>query len=217
MSFITPTFRDLIRRVCPPWLQNGEAEKLLFAIAVQIDALGDAVTYAIAARFPGVYTMSSLATIGRERRIRRGALETDTAYAERLRRWLYDHQRRGGPYALLGQLHANFGADRDWPIVLQYRSGARYTLAPDGTVTRTVVPSANDPQWATWSLFYVTDKYTAADLPDLAIIPREWIAAHCFGSVKLLVTGGELWDYPNEYKWNQSGTWNTAPVASIGI
>jgi|GEM_PF-2869342 len=117
------TFRDTLREKCPPWLRQGTAEKVLYSIGVLIDGFADALTAGLKMRFPGYYSAESLPHIGRERRIRRGRNESDAVYAPRLIRWLADHQRRGGPYALLAQLHAHF-ADAPFAIELLYYPSA---------------------------------------------------------------------------------------------
>jgi len=200
------THRDTVRRSSPPWLQHGLAEKILYAITVQLDALGDGIVAGVKMRFPGVYSYESLGLIGRERRIRRGLYEPEANYAARLTRWWEDHSTRGGPYALLNQLWYHY-TPNTFPIHLVYRSGMRFIMAPDGTITRDVVSFTNTPQWSTWQLLFFTDD--AIDPVDVAIVPRDWIAAHVLGWIKVIPTGGELWNYPPEMLWNQSGTWNT--------
>lgn len=215
MSFLQVTlrtYRDKIRQISPPWLQLGQNEKILYAIAVQLDAAGDAITAAIKLRFPGVYTDESLPLIGRERRIRRGRSEAAEPYALRLRRWFEDHRRRGGPYALLAQLYAHYAPDT-FPIHLVYRSGMRFIMDSDGVVTRDYFPGADTLEWAHWRLIYFSDLFTPADAEDIVLIPREWIAAHIVGEVVVLPPGGELWNYPVEMLWDQTGTWDTADVS----
>jgi len=222
MSEPTPTFRDLIATLSPPWLRKRVAVRVLYSMAIQADAMGDALVAAVKLRLPGLYSAESLPMIGRDRRIRRGRLEVSDVYAGRLRRWLTDHRTRGGPYSLLAQLHAFFGAS-PFPIQLVYTSGARYTLATDGAVTRDLVSGATVKtlQWARWYLFYLTDSFppplSASDEDQLALIPREWIAAHCIGEIIVLQTGAELWNYPDGHVWNEPGTWNTAPVQRIKV
>ena len=219
MSGPTPTFRDRIRQLSPPWLQHGWAEKLLYSWGAQLDAFADTLIAGVKMRFPGLYSMESLSLIGRERRISRGLLENDATYAARLPRWLDDHRRRGGPYAMLAQLHAYYSPP--FHIELIYRSGRRYTMAPDGTVTRDDIvwnPDGNPAQWARWWLFLYTDDYlpplTAQQLADIRLIPTEWNAAHCFGTVVVFPTGAELWDFPNGHTWDESGVWDTPDVVS---
>ncbi len=207
------TFRDTLRRVTPPWLQNGLAQKILYAVAVQLDAGGDAIVAGVKIRFPGLYSDDSLPLIGRERRIRRGLSEPSSNYATRLTRWWSDHKVRGGAYALLQQLWYHYQPN-NFEIVLWYPSGARYLLAVDGTITRSL-PTTYLPvsQWAKWTLLYFSDEFTAEDEADLVLIPREWIAAHCFGEIIVMPTGAELWDYPPSETWNGAGTWNTADTS----
>lgn len=211
------TYRDRIRQISPPWLQNGLAEKILYALGLHVDGFGDALVAGVKLRFPGFYSDESLPYIGRERRIRRGRTESNANYAVRLTRWLVDHQRRGGPYALLAQLHAHY-APNNFPIELVYQSGRRYSMNIDGQVTRDDIvwfPDAQTTKWARWWLFYLTDQFgtpTAAEVEDLKLIPREWNAAHCFGYVVLFPSGGELIDYPPGHLIDEPGTINTTVV-----
>jgi hypothetical protein len=137
---------------------------LLFAIGVHVDAFADALVAGVKQRFPGMYSPDALALLGRERRIRRGRNETDVVYASRLLRWLGDHRWRGGPYALLAQLHAYFAPD-NFPIDLLYYPTAllgpgvarRYSMGADGVVERDSVPWIPDDDsahWARWWLIY---------------------------------------------------------------
>lgn len=204
------TFRDTMWRSVPPWLKIGTAQRFLYAIAVQLDAAGDAIVAGVKMRFPGLYSSDSLPQIGAERRIRRGLAESDENYTARLVRWFTDHRRRGGPYSLLTQLWFHY-APNNFPIALWYRSGTRYTLAVDGTITRDLPPTLpNFPDWAQWSLLYFSDSFTSDDADDLVLIPRDWIAAHCFGEIIIMPTGAELWDYPPSEPWNGPGPWDTA-------
>lgn len=230
MSGETPTreqltFRDTMRSLCPPWLQNGLAEKILYSIGVHCDAFGDAVVAGVKQRFPGLYSFDSLVKLGRERRIERGLHETDGAYAERLTKWLRDHRRRGGPYALLAQIYLHYKPNT-FPIDLVYVAGsARFHMAPDGTVARDLVswsPDSDTSKWARWWLFYYTDLWasvepTEAELQDLRLVPRAWNAAHCFGYIVLFPpTVTELWNWPVGHTWNEAGTWNvTGSVVRI--
>ncbi len=229
------TFRDTVRSASPPWLKNGRAEKILYAVAIQLDALGEALVAGVKIRFPNLYSAESLPLIGRERRIRRGRLESDATYATRLLRWLDDHRHRGGPYALLAQLHAHY-APASFAITLIYYSGRRFTMAVDGSVVRDEVvwhPDGNAAKWARWWLFYdwpdsitLDDDWgsgtwgdggvwgsslTVDDVTDLRLVPREWNAAHPFGRIVLL-NNAETWDFPPEL-WDDGGLWDSANSA----
>lgn len=206
------TFRDAIRRVSPWWLQSGTAERILYAVAVQLDALADGLVAGVKLRFPGVYTLESLPLIGRERRIRRGRFESDESYARRLGPWLDLHRVRGGPYALLAQLHAYYYPN-NFPIELRYTTGRQFVMSPaDGSVVRGDVvwtPPGLATRWARWWLFYTWptpiqkdgvwgdpgawgdggvwgSNLSPAEVRDVRLIPREWGAAHATGRIVLV-------------------------------
>jgi hypothetical protein len=212
-------FRDTMKSISPPWLQTGLAERILYSIALQCDAFGDALVAGVKQRFPGLYSFDSLVLLGRERRIERGLMEEDAAYASRLTQWLVDHRRRGNGYAMLNQLFLHY-APATFPIQLIYYTGVRYSLNPfTGEVTRDLVdwkPDTNTAKWARWWLIYSIDWYahtppTDAELQDLRLIPRAWNAAHCFGTIMLFPTSGaELWNWPLGRVWDEPGAWNVS-------
>jgi hypothetical protein len=205
------TFRDAVREISPWWLRGKRAGSVLYAIASQLDLLADGVRAGVKMRFPGLYSDESLPLIGRERRIRRGRFETNEKYASRLIPWLDRHRLRGGPYALLGQVHA-FYAPNNFPVELRYASGRRYVMDPDdGSIVRGDVvwtPPGDPAQWARWWLTYtwptaieddgtwgdpgtwddggVWDTNLAPDdVRDIRLIPREWNAQHSIGRITL--------------------------------
>jgi hypothetical protein len=235
------TFRDTVKRLVPWWLRRGVAEKLLYAIAIQLDALMDALVFGIQLRFPGAYSPESLPFIGRDRRILRGRNETDAVYGNRLKFWLEDHALRGGPYGMLGQLKGHFAAD-PFPIQLVYYSGRRFSMDAAGVVTMddiVWVPDDNAAKWARWWLFYewptpIGDDglwgdagtygdggvwgsdLTYAEVVDLRAVPREWNNAHSIGRLVLLPPDAELWGMP-EGTWGDPGLWGDAAPVQLGI
>lgn len=198
MTDAITNYRDATKKRSVTWLRIGRAEKLLYAIALQIDTLADMLVAGIKLRFPGLYTYESLPYIGRDRRITRGRSESSANYAERLRRWLDDHRHRGNGIALLTQLFIHY-APNNFPIDLVYKNGRRYRLATDGTITRDKVTAVPTARWARWTLYYFTDQFpsplSAADRADLLVIPKQWIAGHAIGRIVLMRTGTELYDY----------------------
>lgn len=215
------TFRDTIRKVVPPWLRTGVAGKLLYAIGSQWDALTDMAVATNTIGFPGVYSDESLPMLGRERRIRRGRIESAAGYAVRLKRWLTDHRTRGGPYAMLAQLFAYYTGNH-FPIRLVYRSGRAFHMDVDGSVVMLDQPWSPDSQpekWARWWLFYewptpvapahilgepglivgptwtLGSGLTPTEVYDLRIVPKEWNAAHAIGNITL-VNGGWVLGFP---------------------
>ncbi len=219
---LLPYYRERISRSVPPWLRRGTAEKILYAFGVHVDAFADALNASLRLRFPGLYSFESLGLLGRERRIARGPSEVDAAYATRLRRWLTDHRARGGPYALLAQLHAYY-APGEVIADLVYYSGRSFHLAADGAVTRSDLawtPDTNAAKWARWWLFIYSDAYMSLDdaaAAALRVVPRGWNAAHANGSLTVLSSEAELWNWPQGHTWNESGYWNTAPAFVLSI
>ncbi len=237
MTSIVETYRDEIRRRSPTWLQRGVAERYLYALALHVDIFGDALIAGVKHRFPGLYSFEALGLLGRERRISRGRVEADVTYAGRLRRWLTDHQLRGGPHALLAQLVAHY-APATFPIDLVYYSGRRFrvtqagldaiaagTAIVDDVIERddiTWEPDTNAAQWARWWLFYFTDQWTVGDevvlsdaeLEDLRLVPREWNAAHPIGHIVVFPSGAELYNYPTGRLYNRPVPYNTTVSAA---
>jgi hypothetical protein len=231
---------DPVTRV--PWLMRGFGGKFLYALVLQLRALIDMATAAIKIRFPGLYSNETLPIIGRERKIRRGRVETDETYARRLLRWWDDHKRRGGPYALLEQLHAYY-APNNFPIELVYASGRRFSLAVDGTITKDDISWPNPPaaKWARWWLIFhwpevlegpgkwgeSGDKWGAggvwgsglsrAEVDSIRLIPAEWNAAHTLGMILIMGPGVRKWGYPPR-KWGTGGgKWGNGSGKTVQI
>lgn len=233
------TFRDAIRSMVPWWAgrELGRAGKILWALGLHVDALVDAHVAAIKSRYPGFYSNDSLPLVGRDRRIRRGPLESDDVFASRLPRWWDDHKRRGGPYAMLEQLRA-YWTPLAFQVDLIYYSGRRFQAPDDGSaITRDDIewtPDALAAKWARWWLVFfwpetVNDDglwddagtwddggvwdsdLTLEAVANIRALPTEWNAKHCFGRVVLLSDGAELWDYPPG-SWDEpGGVWGGAP------
>lgn len=235
------TFRDAIKRVSPPWLRIGNAEKIMYTFGAQIDALIDATVAGVKLRFPGLYSAESLPWIGRDRRILRGRDETDQVYASRLVRWLDDHASRGGPYALLAQLFAHY-AVAPFAIQLVYASGRYFELDTTGNVTMgdlTWSPDSDSARWARWWAFYswpvsIGDDglwgssgtygdggtwgstLSISDVTDIRAVPKEWNAAHAQGKVVVLSPGAEFWGVPAGV-WGDPGVWGGGSAVALGI
>lgn len=172
-------FEAAVVRVSPAWLRRKWGRKLMESLAAPLDELADNTAAAAKLRFPDPLVPDALARIGAERRIRRGAGESATTYARRLRRWWDDHRRRGGPYALLGQLYFFFRDTLNVRKDLVYHSGTRrwqaggvITDAPDTLVTRDAITWNADGtiEWAQfWVFFYFTTElvdHLVTEVPD---------------------------------------------------
>lgn len=216
------TGRDSLRDRVPRWLRESTGGHILYAIGAHLDAIVDQAIEGVYAGFPGFTTPKTLNEIGRDRRIRRGRDESDITYATRLIRWLDDHPTRGGPYAMLRQLHHYFAPD-NFRIELLNVSGRKYNMAADGTITRedvTWTPPGDPDVWARWWLFFfVTDPpgddglwgdpgdwgdgglwgvdATPEELEQYQVVASEWKAAHIKGARVIVLDDTEQWDdYP---------------------
>lgn len=161
-----PVFTRRLLDTVPAWLTRLVGARVVEAIGEVIDTVARRQIQAVRQRFPGDVDASSLARIGRERRIRRGPAEDAETYARRLRIWWDMHRIRGGPYALLWNLHHFF---LSWlpgrKDVLDYR-GKLVWVDAGGTITRDAITWTADGtgEWSQfWVFFYVPDVITLAD------------------------------------------------------
>lgn len=91
MSLPTPvssTFRNMVPAITPTWLNGPIGAKYLYSMAVIYDALSDAASYAVRARFPQLAPSDALSWIGQDRQIDRGFQESEVSYVARLLLWL---------------------------------------------------------------------------------------------------------------------------------
>lgn len=232
------SFRTQLTNVMPWWLRGWLGGRLLYAIGIHIDLLADMAADAVGLRFPRSAQPDALSPLGQDRRIPRGRAEPASTYIVRLRRWLDDHRTRGGPYAMLAQLHA-FWAVTPFAITLIYALGKSFGMTTDGTITEGTVTAGgpwarwwllfawpngvlNDSAWnsgGTWSDGGVWDSNLSGDdVADIRCVPTAWNAAHCRGRVVVMSPGGtELWDFPAGL-WSDAGVWGTGEdIAFIDI
>lgn len=162
-------WKNAALRQVPPWLRRVVGGAVTKGIATPVDTEQDRSTEAITLRFPGgsdanaaIIHPEALALLGRERRILRGPGETDETFAERLRGFWDAHRTRGGPYALLQQMHEFFKASNNAPIQYINQKGASVTIDAAGNFTRSTVAGwtgdgEDPPSWARFYLvFYLT-------------------------------------------------------------
>lgn len=180
-----------MRRISPKWLQAYWGGRLIYSIALQLDALGDGVKFGVMLRFPNAYSPESLPLIGRERGILRGFDESDEAYGLRLRTWLDDHQRAGSPYILIRQVQG-YLAPHVVPARTVNDKGAWQTIGADGVKLYTLGGNWNwDGDESAQSRFWLI-LYPPADL---------WVRDGVWGDGGL---------------WGDGGTWgSTATIEQI--
>lgn len=232
------TFRAAIKRLSPPWLQKGRAGRYMYALGKLLDDQTALYVAGFKSRHPGLYSFDSLALVGRDRKIRRGRVEVDAHYAERLAHFLDDHSTRGGPYAMLAQLF-QFYAPANFEIDLVYRSGRRFQMDEDGVVVRDDIGHFQAAKWAQWTLYFEWPDAVALDgtwgsggtwdnvgvwgsdltpteVSDLRLVPREWNAAHAIGKIVLLTAGVKLWGYPTG-TWGDGDLWGGQDAVQLSV
>lgn len=212
---MTLTFRDAMHTMLPKWLRNGNIGKVMYTIGLHLDGLGDAAVAGVRRRFPEPSSEDAAAILGHDRKIIRGRDEPWETYAVRLRRWREDHRKRGGPYALLQQLHA-FWAQAPFGISLLYPGANKtyFSMSTSGVITRAIgtmwTPADFSTRWSRWLLVYqwpdpLPDPINWGDpgetwgsgrvwgsglssqeVSDIRRVPRQWGNAHSRGRIRLM-------------------------------
>jgi len=137
----TPSFRDAVRSVVPPWLADRYPRpftngfRLLYSMAAALDAMMQVAVEGLRAKFPTQGTPTALPYIGADRRIIRGLTEGDGSYAERQIDWLDAWQHSGSPPEMLTQLQPMFAPAAPPLMRIVTNAGVWYTLDADGTLT----------------------------------------------------------------------------------
>lgn len=172
------TFRDAIVQTAPKWLRGFWGARFLYALGVQLDAVGDAVVASVKMRMPGLYDHETLPLIGRQRRLTRTPTETDAQYAARLEQWRQVNGRRGNPFALMEQIRAHLAPDAVRVAVVN-NQGHRLEIETDGTPS---VVGATSWDWDgdadRWSRCWVI------------LYDADWVAEPVIGA------GPPIGDYP---------------------
>lgn len=126
------TFRATVLQVVPSWLRRHWGSRLLYAFGIHWDAMVDLTAASLRARFPDYAPPDGLASLGRDRQIRRGFDEDDASYATRLKRWIPDRITRGNPYTLMRQIQGNLSG-YSVRVRCVNNAGVWHTLYADGT------------------------------------------------------------------------------------
>lgn len=145
--------RDIVDRIAPPWLQvpvaaslatAGVGGRLLYSVAVVMDAQLDKLDQAILARFPTkTKTPTSLPYIGLDRLIGQGLSESAAQYGARLRTAFDDWFRAGSARALISQILGFVASATPRVLVVSNTSAWDYVPASSSSATvPTHLPSA---------------------------------------------------------------------------
>lgn len=201
--------RSTLLRILPKWLHNGNIGRVVYAIGLHLDALGDSCVAAVRKQAPEADSEDASALIQANRNIIRGREETWAGYCARVKTWRQAHRIRGGPYALLRQINAYWlGA---FAVELRYSGVDRtqFQMSPEGEIARLIGSYAPPtPGWAQWLLIYYWPTaipgpaawgdaitwgegavwgsgLTPTEVADLRRVPAQWGNAHTRGRLRL--------------------------------
>lgn len=173
-------FRDRLATIAAaPWLRKIWLLRLLYAIALEFDALVEMLRLGARACSPETAPSDALPVLGRERGIRRGFVESVSSYAARLIRWLFDRRMKGNAQATMRQLQG-YLTGYEVPIRIVNPQGAWHTLSYQGIPTYYRAIPTN------WDWDGVTASWS-----------RYWV---------ILYPSSALWE--TDGTWNDPGTWD---------
>jgi hypothetical protein len=167
--------RHQMWRLVPWWLRGFYAFRILYAIAVVVDALGDALLAAVKIRFPNLYSTESLSPLGAERRKRRGRNESPESFAARLDAW-WDTAKHSGDFCTIAKELAAYYLPTRVKIEIVSNNGTRYTLGTDGSWVIDSVSWTWDSHSEYWSRFWVliaNDAIQATSTSRVVLDPSE--------------------------------------------
>ena len=123
----------------PNWLHDrlelGRTQgfRLLASFGSIFDATLQSCIEGVQSSMPSYAARSALASLGRDRRIFRGPLQTHEDYADQLARWIRYHQQAGNAWSVAANLQRYLGPDGPMIRVVN-RTGFWTTLNTDGTL-----------------------------------------------------------------------------------
>lgn len=148
------THRHTLFNLIPKWLRNNNAYRVLYAVAIVMDALGDALFAAVKIRFPNVYSEESLSLLASERRMVRGRSESAESFAARLNQW-WDVAKHSGDLFTIAKEVAKYFLPAHVIVQCVTNNGTMYTLGVDGSWSISTVSWNWDNHPEYWSRFWV--------------------------------------------------------------
>lgn len=151
------TFRDTAWRLSPARLRTARAARMVYSfIGIPLDAIAEAASQAVRARFPDQCPEDALPYHGRDRGIVRGPREPAASYRARLLLWLAAWRGAGVGRAMLDQI-AGYLTPNACRIRVWTQVGVVYTREADGSfsITRPATPWNWDADVSLWSRFWV--------------------------------------------------------------
>lgn len=177
------SFQDLADRFAPWWLRGRVGGALLQSIGATLDGVMQTLVLGLRAGNPLTCEPDALASIGRDRGLRRYPTEPEESYRARLAQWRQLHKLRGSHLGEMLQLQPYFlPAGRPMIRTVHQDGGGAsatwHTLNPDGTYE---VHRATPSNWdwdgsplgvptpaitAQWSRFWVIVYVDGLGLPE---------------------------------------------------
>lgn len=148
------TFRNLGYRLIPNWAHGGNLFRVLYAIWIIVDALGDMLLAAVKIRFPGYYSNESLPRLSSERMIYQGPNESPSSFAARLATW-WDVAKHSAMFLTMAQQIQAYCLPGLYRVEIVQNNGLRYTLGADGSWTIDQTTWNWDGDTMKWSRFWV--------------------------------------------------------------
>lgn len=184
------TLRGQLRRLLPswlrdrPWIQKTTGFRILWTVALVLDASLQMMIEGVRAAFPTLGTPTALPYHGRDRRMFRGPFQTDEQYAIALLEWLDLWRAAGGPRGLARALQLYL--DPNAPVIrVVNRNGFWVTLNADGSRSYYRAPV---PNWDWDSISNPSYAASALHARDVWVIVYE---PH----------------FPTDGVWGDPGTW----------
>ena len=184
------SLRDLWYSYSPTYLQGYAGQRYGYTLAVMWDALGDAMAYAVRARFPDCCPSDALPYLAIDRQIDRGPNEAEASYRARLKLWLDLWRHAGSARSVITALEVWFGGTYEIETVAQSQAvGTAWDVYNPATqqIAHQLVSPAN---W-TWD--------------DTNVAPRAWV----------IVQGGGY--SPTTEAYGSGSTWGNGEVFGIKI
>ena len=170
--------RDLIKTISPTWLQTGVAEKLLYTLGLDGDALLEKLNQGMRAHIPGQGDTSALPLLGSDRLLTQGFNESAASFGARLSMAFDDWSHAGNARSVLRQVLAYVSPPQPnaryvsqssvWDEYLPGDNTAatapRHYLANNWNWDKTTRPMPAQSFWRRWLILYSTASTSAAPL-----------------------------------------------------
>jgi hypothetical protein len=155
MTEALSTYRNKMFGLVPRWLRGLRAFRVLYAIALVVDAMGDALIAAVKIRFQGLYSDESAPLLGAERAgMTQGKNETIASFCDRMRNW-WDIGKHSGDFYTMAKEMAAYFLPSLVVINIISNNGTRYVLGVDGSWTVSTVSWNWDGDSTKWSRFWI--------------------------------------------------------------